>query len=632
MTYVAGQLIQTSDITALVGSVNNTQAYGSEAACAGKLAAIYGVGYGTYGLGQTPIILPTVSTSTLVQSSDWMNIFYALQSIAYHTGTNLTPYSLPILPTPLLPTTNYLAPGNLVATSDVEFTPPGTTYDWSGAIGAVEALRTSFDPTYMKRDDSASLTSNRPQTRTFNSEIYHKFTVTFPSEDAARYFFNSGSQIRLTAYVDGNNGSGASIAWANYLTTNYSNLGYIGFGATTTQQIGGDSTGVGTTIGYFDLTTSFQDVFTLQFQTNYDIKVRAKTSSGPYVNGSNGAVLYFEFQFNAAGFTVGVDINSQIFNYRPLTAGEYSPAITSYPITVASPYYQTSESLDFVEPPPGPTPPPPVPPPNIWSYTDVLTGRHWNYNVWDKILSYGYPVGSGYHIDYTVKLQTTGVDANQQPLTHLLSANTDIPSLLVPSGIPVPCTVTVIVEASCAIVGCGGVGGIGAPSGICACSPGGNGGNGGPAMQLLGSNTKIFNYGVIGGGGGGGGGGGAECEYIWNASAGGGGGGAGNEVNGGGTNPCGVTAGRYGQAGQPGKIIAGGNAGLPGNFYTAAGGNGGNIGEPGSPGQTIVSFWGDNAPGGAGGQPGKAIIGAEYLDQAGSQLGWIAGAVINNPP
>jgi hypothetical protein len=93
-----------------------------------------------------------------------------------------------------------------------------------------------------------------------------------------------------------------------------------------------------------------------------------------------------------------------------------------------------------------------------------------------------------------------------------------------------------------------------------------------------------------------------------------------------------VTGGRYGQAGQPGKIIGGGHGGNPRNIYTATGGNGGSIGEPGSPGQTIVSFWGDNAPGGAGGQPGKAIIGAEYLDQAGSQLGWIAGAVINNPP
>lgn len=636
MTYVTGQEIQANDVTTLVGNLSNIQAYASLVACANKLAAIYGVGFGTYGYGQAPFQLPVPSVGSLVQSRDWTNIYYAISSIASHTNTNLSSFNIVNIVNP--PTNNYLATGSTIATSDVEFNPPGAVYNWLGAVELLATNRNQVDATYMKRDDLYSLTSSRLQSRPFNSWIEHNFTVTFPSEDTARYFFNSGSQIRLTAFVDDDDETTASQAWATYLATDLANLGYIAFGATTTTQESGDNTGVGSLIGYYDLTSSYQPVFSLTFDISYQIQVEAKTQAGPFVGGSNGAVLDFIFKFNADSNTVVVDIHSEIYNYRPLLANEYSPVVTAFPLDISTPAYVTTKNLDYAATPPGPTPPDPQPLPIVWTLSRDLYGRNWNYNVWADIQSFGYEPSSGL-INYTVTLKSGAL---------LLSANTTSPAFLVPSDIPSTAYITFIVETGAVVAGCGGQGGVGAPSGVCGCVSGGDGLNGGPAIALLAAKTRILNYGIIGGGGGGGGGGGAECEYIWHASAGGGGGGAGNEVNAGQNNTCGVTLGRYGQWGQPGTITMGGQGGTPGNIYTASGGRGGDLGQPGSVGQNggeaftfeyyseIEGEWvlvsgiaRTGATGGAGGAAGPALTGLPQLDQTASQLNDIRGAQIN---
>lgn len=168
------------------------------------------------------------------------------------------------------------------------------------------------------------------------------------------------------------------------------------------------------------------------------------------------------------------------------------------------------------------------------------------------------------------------------------------------------------------VVGAGGVGGQGAPSGVCSCSAGLPGGNGGLALKAT-VTTFINNQGTIGGGGGGGGGGGAECTYIWNVSAGGGGGGAGYGL-GGPTNGCGVTAGRYGQTGATGTESLGGAGGLAGDGHTGSGGKGGDLGQTGTVGQTI------DAAGGAGGAPGAAVNGNSFITwlATGTRIGVIS--------
>ena len=629
MTYVTGQLIQTTDVSALVGDTNNTQAYASEAACSDKLAAIYGVGYGTYGYGQSPFILAVPTVGTVVTSNNWTNIYYAIASIASHTNTDLSSYGIQGIVNP--PTQNYLAPGVTIATSDSQFTDPGpgTLYNWAGAIAALDTNKDNANASYMKTDADPSLTSSRLEDRPFDSWVYHKFTVTFGSEDNARYFFNSGSQIRLTAYVNGDDGTAPSQAWASYLTTLSSNLGYIAMGATSTSQVDGDNTGIVSLIGYYDLTSSFQTIFTLTFATAYSIVVEAKTGSGPFVNGSNGASLDFIFKFNANSNDVAVNLYSEIYNYRPFIPSDYTISLAYPPVTVASPTYVTTENLNFAD---TPTPTPSPPGPAYWQFSQDLTGRNFNYNIWDQIQQ------AGYQSSYGTIIANVTLKSGAQ----LLSSATNFPSFIVPNEMPSDALVTFVVEYGAVVAGRGGQGGTGAPSGICGCVEGGAGSAGGPAIWLLQAKTKILNYGVIGGGGGGGGGGGSECQRKYPSSAGGGGGGAGiDSNNGGAVETCGAGDGLDGKPGSPGdtNFVDGGPGGAAGSIYTAAGGAGGNLGQWGNPGGnggapyseyvydsengnwSTVIVEGFGAIGGTGGAPGSSIVYVTgCLDLDGSQL------------
>lgn len=591
MTYTAGQTIQASDLVAFVGNPTNTQAYPNALACANKIAAIYGIGYGNYGYGQSPFVLAVPNAGQQILSQDWFNLLMAVKTVGLHTNTNLSPYNLPLF---ALPTTNYLAQGNKVATSNVEFTPPGVVYNWSGAITALSTNRTSVDSSRMTQEATPSLLSAR--TAQFSSNIEHEFTATFASVDAARFFFNTNGQIRLTAFIDNGTYSGENLVWATFLNSGLTNLGYWSMGATSTSQTGGTSAPT-PGFGYYNLTTSYQDLLTTTFGSGpptYTIKLQAKTD-GLTSNGGNGSIITFKFSFDPNSQNITVPLHSQVYNYRPKNAQELATN-EAYPVTVGVANYQTVTELSSV---PGPA---------YWTWTDTLSGRNFNYNVMQRAQYLGYDPSTNLPLDLTVILSAG---------TELLSADLQLGSFYAPSDIPATSKITLVVQAGAVVAGRGGQGGEGAPSGVCGCLPGQPGASGGPALRLE-FNTKVINYGIIGGGGGGGGGGGAECAYIWNASAGGGGGGAGTDVNGGQSNTCGVTAGRNGQAGQPGTILMGGTGGNAGNLYTARGGNGGDLGLPGLPGQSI------HAPGGAGGAPGNAIEGTNYLD-SGSQLGDLRG-------
>jgi hypothetical protein len=591
MTYTAGQLIQASDLITFIGNLSNTAAYPNLGACANKIAAIYGVGYGNYGYGQSSVILSTPIAGQSILSQDWFNLLMAVQTVGLHTNTNLSAYNLPLF---ALPTTNYLSQGNKIATSDAQFTPPGVVYNWSSAIAALNTNRTSVDASRMTQEAAPSLESTR--TTAFNTIIEHEFTATFVSVDAARFFFNANGQIRITAFIDNGSYAGEDAVWATFLDSSLINLGYWSMSATNTSQIGGTGAPAAG-VGYYNLTTSYQDLLITTFGSGpptYTIKLQAKTD-GDTTNGGNGNIISFKLILDPDGQTITVPLHSEIYNYRPKNAQELGTN-EPYPITVGVPDYQTIQELSS------------VPGPSFWSWTDVLSGRNFNYNVMQRVVYLGYDPSTNLPLGLTVILSTG---------TELLSADRQLGSFYASSDIPTTSKITLVVQTGAVIAGRGGQGGEGAPSGACGCLPGQPGGSGGPALRLE-FNTKVINYGIIGGGGGGGGGGGAECAYIWNASAGGGGGGAGTDVNGGQSNTCGVTAGRNGQPGQSGTVLLGGVGGNPGNLYTARGGDGGNLGLSGFPGQTI------NAPGGEGGPPGNAIEGVNYL-ASGSQLGDLRG-------
>jgi hypothetical protein len=109
-----------------------------------------------------------------------------------------------------------------------------------------------------------AVTSQR--TLNWNATIRHNVTVDFSTANNARYFFNSGGEIRTYATITNFRGLIGS-DWNTLLT----NMGIIKLAAYTTTRSG---TGTGSSIGYYNLTNTPRLIFT-------------KTASGGYLYAAN---------------------------------------------------------------------------------------------------------------------------------------------------------------------------------------------------------------------------------------------------------------------------------------------------------------------------------------------------------
>ena len=130
----------------------------------------------------------------------------------------------------------------------------------------------------------ASLTTLQTVTRTtpWATTISHQVTITFLSEDASRFFFNSGSSIKFSSSMTGYS-AGASLLVNQSWATLLQNMGIISFNAYSTTKTG---TGTAQTIGFYNLTTTDQLIFTKlveagnQYTPNqYQLKARKSGNS-----------------------------------------------------------------------------------------------------------------------------------------------------------------------------------------------------------------------------------------------------------------------------------------------------------------------------------------------------------------
>ena len=590
MTYNLGDLVEATDVVAINGTNDNFTAYANEAACANALSAIYGVGYGTYGYGQTSLALLNPSVASTVESQTWLNMVDAVYSLAQHVDVTVT--------------------GNPDrADLEVGVSISATGYDWSTVIAAIEAARMVPDPTTMTTDTAATST----RTQNWSTEIVHELEADFGIGDTARFFFNSGGEIVLSAAIVYGGADAHTLSWQALVAA----MGSISINHTATAQSG--SGGTGSSIGYYDLSDDYQIIFQQSdsnptYAMNF-VRVQAKRSNHTPGNatGNNGASVIIKFEFvDAFGTTedpVLGTITSTVSMLRPKTFEELGSG-TAFPVVTAS-----ADVITLVELAGGGGI-------TLYVFPTTVSTTVTDWNLLDQAVLDGYdPLGLS-PLVATVTVSSTGV-----MLGSTGSALT-VPVLPVADS-----RVTLILENGAVIVGRGGSGGTGAPAGSCGCVSGGGGSAGGTAITLA-SATRIINYGIIGGGGGGGGGGGAECGssgsgYAGNAGGGGGGAGFGSA---GGTDLCGVSSelaplDRDAQPGAAGSLITGGAGGAGANvsplfgIILANGGSGGGAGQPGQAGQTY------DAPGGAGGSAGVAIQGAVNI-VAGSALGDIRGAVV----
>ena len=128
----------------------------------------------------------------------------------------------------------------------------------------------------------------------WTAPIECEFGVNFTSADARRHFFNAGGSITMISSLSGTPVSGDSVAksqdWASIL----GNAGTVSINHTETTTSG---TGVVQSIGNYDLTTSYQEIY-------------RKSATGVY--GNNNYIL-----FAKASDSSSIQLKFQFYDHNP---------------------------------------------------------------------------------------------------------------------------------------------------------------------------------------------------------------------------------------------------------------------------------------------------------------------------
>lgn len=245
-----------------------------------KVAGVLGTGSGASGYGQTLLSSP-ITTSNKVTVTDWNNLKYDIINAYYHqVGT------IPSLPTV---STGETVKANVVTT-------PYRKYDtWADVIVA-QKFNIASSQAIVRTSPASGAGQWYTETSwpgalgaTWDTRIYAVVNVLWDSASAARYFFNSGGEIRFNSTrVNTSLSSPQTMAWTSLLAGS----GTVGFG--------GDKpiNGTGTANGgnFYRLDNTFRTVFsstaTNPYSTN-TYKISARTPG--VADNSTGAARSIEF-------------------------------------------------------------------------------------------------------------------------------------------------------------------------------------------------------------------------------------------------------------------------------------------------------------------------------------------------
>jgi len=260
MTYSTGGLIQASDYNTFQNNLNS----------------IWSTGSGDSGWGQTSI--SAVSTGGIVTATNWATLVNNLSTSGAQTSTTITSRTAPVT-------------GNVVGilanvTTDITNC---TTNRGNAASAGTEVGYAS---------GTTSATSGASNGSQGAWQIRWVHTVTFPSADQARYFFNAGGRVRLQfgksstgtdLDPDWNQLAGwpGSIYLAGYVNSAAQTIAGVSYtGTTRIGGTGGNQTALSTTTGWYQLIGTAVpggSIFVLYdttspYTTNY-INVQAAASS-----------------------------------------------------------------------------------------------------------------------------------------------------------------------------------------------------------------------------------------------------------------------------------------------------------------------------------------------------------------
>jgi hypothetical protein len=281
MTYSVGGLIEAVDY--------NTFAQGGAAPDnnVANINTIWGTGTLDKGWGQSTTITP-VSTAATVTATQWATLFTRFTSSASQTNTTVTAVANPVVGDTIDQKANFSSNLSSVFTNRNNAVGVGSTITASGVATRSTAWLTALTATH---------------------------TITFASANAARYFFNGGGRITWTGARTGGTVDSKNTSWTNLLTacgtlnwtTGTSTQVIAGTSYTGTTKTGGSGspTTLLTGVGFYDLTTSNQEVFkqfgsTYLYTTNFvSINIKANAAAG------SATVITLEVRFDDSHSTAG---------------------------------------------------------------------------------------------------------------------------------------------------------------------------------------------------------------------------------------------------------------------------------------------------------------------------------------
>lgn len=277
MAYGPAQQILSEDFNNIVG-VSNTPGnalgpYPSEAA-ATNVGGLYGVGRGSFGYGRTTPALTNTTQGSVIRASQWDALVNINNIIATKTGTTITNYAPISVGNRITFLSNLQA--NISTLVANRFNSP------TRVLSAVKVTATRV----ANWGSGASAT------------IDATVNATFPSGDAARYFFNSGSEILLRVR-HGSTATPQDSAWNTFLSTQ---VGDIFFGPNGTRQEASSPGGtIATTLGYWNpLGPTLTNIFTRTAGTGVYSGSLVATIQAARVgaanvggNGDNGVTIQF---------------------------------------------------------------------------------------------------------------------------------------------------------------------------------------------------------------------------------------------------------------------------------------------------------------------------------------------------
>lgn len=309
MTYNVGNIVVAADYNGFRGPNGPATAYANATVATNCVAALIGVGYGNRGYGQTSTVFNAVVAGESVTASAWNVLRGIMSNINIHQGNTVT-------------IQNTVVAGETIQAMNGS----GGRANISALISSLDTNRLSFSAGQMAL--SSKLASNTAAD--WNTTVYHEFTVTFASEDDARYFFNTGSQVYLAGGITGGNGTVID----NTLSTLLTDMGTVKFSSNATTYTG--TGGTGSSIGYYNLSSSYQTLFVANSSAaSYVVTAKAESIVGN--NGANGSTIRFRANVNT-GSSSYVTVNAT-------THSNISQLISSGTVSVTAPTYTTTHAI-----------------------------------------------------------------------------------------------------------------------------------------------------------------------------------------------------------------------------------------------------------------------------------------------